>query len=72
MEFIGVSTAFIEAILAQIQIYKLKQDGQYRGGPAYYTEKEIGSKSFAVVFAIVQRLLPCLFLCQVYSLIRLQ
>lgn len=49
MAFIGASTAFIESTLAQI--YKVKQDGQYRGGPAYYIEKGIGSKWFAFLFA---------------------
>ncbi|KUP06370.1 sodium:alanine symporter [Bacillus coahuilensis p1.1.43] len=48
--FIGASSAFIESTLAQI--YKVKQDGQYRGGPAYYIEKGIGWKWFAVLFAI--------------------
>ncbi|KMY53197.1 sodium:alanine symporter [Bacillus sp. FJAT-27231] len=47
--FIGASSAFIESTLAQI--YKVKQDGQYRGGPAYYIEKGIGWKWFAVLFA---------------------
>lgn len=48
--FIGASSAFIESTLAQI--YKVKQDGEYRGGPAYYIEKGIGWKWFAVLFAI--------------------
>ncbi|APH06369.1 alanine/glycine:cation symporter family protein [Bacillus weihaiensis] len=48
--FIGASSAFIESTLAQI--YKVKQDGEYRGGPAYYIEKGIGWKWFAVTFAI--------------------
>ncbi|MGE7767805.1 alanine/glycine:cation symporter family protein [Peribacillus sp. NPDC096540] len=47
--FIGASSAFVESTLAQI--YKVKQDGQYRGGPAYYIEKGIGWKWFAVLFA---------------------
>lgn len=47
--FIGASSAFIESTLAQI--YKVKQDGQYRGGPAYYIEKGMGSKWFAALFA---------------------
>ncbi len=47
--FIGASSAFIESTLAQI--YKVKQDGQYRGGPAYFIEKGIGWKWFAVLFA---------------------
>lgn len=40
--FIGASSAFIESTLAQI--YKVKQNGQYRGGPAYYIEKGTGMK----------------------------
>ena len=39
----------MESTLAQI--YKVKQDGQYRGGPAYYIEKGMGVKWFAVLFA---------------------
>ncbi len=49
--FIGASSAFIESTLAQI--YKVKQDGQYRGGPAYYIEKGIGWKWYARLFAVV-------------------
>jgi AGCS family alanine or glycine:cation symporter len=48
--FIGASSAFIESTLAQM--YKVKQDGQYRGGPAYYIEKGIGWKWYAVLFAV--------------------
>ncbi|MGE7593727.1 alanine/glycine:cation symporter family protein [Peribacillus frigoritolerans] len=47
--FIGAASAFVESTLAQI--YKVKQDGQYRGGPAYYIEKGMGVKWFAVLFA---------------------
>ena len=48
--FIGAGSAFVESTLAQI--YKVKKDGQYRGGPAYYIEKGIGIKWYAVLFAI--------------------
>ncbi|MCA1035527.1 MULTISPECIES: sodium:alanine symporter family protein [Bacillus] len=48
--FIGAGSAFVESTLAQI--YKVKQDGLYRGGPAYYIEKGIGIKWFAVLFAV--------------------
>lgn len=48
--FIGAASAFVESTLAQI--YKQKEDGQYRGGPAYYIEKGMGIKWFAVLFAI--------------------
>lgn len=50
MAFIGAGSAFIESTLAQI--YKVKQNGQYRGGPAYYIEKGIGVKWFAVLFSV--------------------
>lgn len=48
--FIGASSAFVESTLAQI--YKVKQDGQYRGGPAYFIERGIGWKWFGMLFAI--------------------
>ncbi|KON85265.1 alanine/glycine:cation symporter family protein [Rossellomorea marisflavi] len=48
--FIGSASAFIESTLAQI--YKEKRDGEYRGGPAYYIEKGIGWKWYAVLFSI--------------------
>ncbi|AIM16195.1 MULTISPECIES: sodium:alanine symporter family protein [Neobacillus] len=48
--FIGASAAFVESTLAQI--YKEKQDGEYRGGPAFYIEKGLGWKWFAVIFAV--------------------
>ncbi|TXK49254.1 alanine:cation symporter family protein [Pontibacter qinzhouensis] len=48
--FLGSASAFIEATLGQI--FKQVQDGQYRGGPAYYIEKGLGMKWYAVVFAL--------------------
>ncbi|RWR06262.1 alanine/glycine:cation symporter family protein [Siminovitchia fortis] len=48
--FLGASTAYVESTLAQI--YKVKQDGEYRGGPAYYIEKGMGKKWYAVIFAV--------------------
>lgn len=48
--FVGAASAYVESTLAQI--YKEKQEGQYRGGPAYYIEKGLGIKWYAVVFAI--------------------
>ena len=48
--FLGAATAYIESTLAQI--YKEDQDGQYRGGPAYYLEKLTGQKWYAWIFAI--------------------
>ncbi|GHD72556.1 alanine/glycine:cation symporter family protein [Vogesella fluminis] len=48
--FLGASSAFVESTLGQI--YKEKINGEYRGGPAFYIEKGLGMKSFAIVFAI--------------------
>ncbi len=47
---LGAATAFIEATLAQI--YKEVDEGEYRGGPAYYIEKAMGQKWYAAIFAI--------------------
>jgi len=52
MALLGASTSYIECTLAQI--YKQKDNqGQYRGGPAYYIEKAMGQKWYAVTFALV-------------------
>jgi AGCS family alanine or glycine:cation symporter len=48
--FFGASTAYIESTLGQI--YKEEQDGEYRGGPAYYFEKAMGVKWYAWFFAL--------------------
>lgn len=48
--FLGASTSYVECTLAQI--YKQKdKDSHYRGGPAYYIEKAMGQKWFALLFA---------------------
>ncbi len=51
MAFLGSASGFVEATLGQV--YKSKQDGQFRGGPAYYIEKGLKLKWYAVLFAIV-------------------
>ena len=52
MAFLGASTSYVEATLAQI--YKEKdEEGKYRGGPAYYIEKGLGMKWYAWAFTIV-------------------
>ena len=48
--FLGASTAYVESALGQI--YKEVDEGQYRGGPAYYIEKAMGQKWYAWVFAL--------------------
>ena len=51
MGFLGASTSYIECTLAQI--YKTKDaEGRYRGGPAYYIEKAMGMKWYALAFAV--------------------
>src|SRR5690554_1191840 len=44
--FLGASTAYAESTLGQI--YKVEENGQYRGGPAYYFEKALGQKWLAI------------------------
>ncbi|MFD2513316.1 alanine/glycine:cation symporter family protein [Pontibacter locisalis] len=63
--FLGSSSAFIEATLGQI--YKETKDGQYRGGPAFYIEKGLGVKWYAVVFAVATIISMALFLPGVQS-----
>jgi len=48
--FLGAATAYIESALGQI--YKEEDEGQYRGGPAYYIEKAMGQKWYAWIFAV--------------------
>lgn len=63
--FLGASSAFIEATLGQL--YKTTKDGQYRGGPAFYIEKGLGKKRYAILFAITTLLSTALFLPGVQS-----
>ena len=48
--FLGSATAYIESTLGQI--YKEVDEGQYRGGPAYYIEKAMGQTWYAWIFAV--------------------
>jgi AGCS family alanine or glycine:cation symporter len=48
--FLGAATAYIESALGQI--YKEVDEGQYRGGPAFYIEKAMGQTWYAWIFAI--------------------
>jgi AGCS family alanine or glycine:cation symporter len=49
--FLGASTAYVESTLGQI--YKEKVEGHYRGGPAYYIEKGLNVRWYALLFAFV-------------------
>jgi len=63
--FLGSASAYVEATLGQI--YKEVKDGQYRGGPAFYIEKGLGVKWYAVAFAVVTILSTALFMPGVQS-----
>lgn len=63
--FLGSASAFIEATLGQI--YKQVNNGQYRGGPAFYIEKGLGIKWYAIVFAVSTILSTAFFLPGVQS-----
>lgn len=63
--FLGSASAFIEATLGQI--YKQVKDGQYRGGPAFYIEKGLGLKWYAVIFSLATILSTTFFLPGVQS-----
>lgn len=64
MALIGGASAFIESTLAQV--YKVKEDGQYRGGPSYYMERALGKRWMGVLFSIL------LILCFAYGFNGLQ
>jgi len=49
--FLGSASAIVEATLGQM--YKEVNDGEYRGGPAFYILHGLRSKAFAWTFAIV-------------------
>ncbi|KAF3996861.1 alanine:cation symporter family protein [Glaciimonas immobilis] len=48
---LGMSSAFVEATLAQI--FKVRsEDGGFRGGPSYYIQIGLRSRIFGIVFAL--------------------
>jgi AGCS family alanine or glycine:cation symporter len=63
--FLGSASAFIEATLGQV--YKQVNNGQYRGGPAYYIERGLGIKWYAVLFAVATVASTAMFLPGVQS-----
>lgn len=49
---LGSASAFVEATLAQL--FKIKNpQGGFRGGPAYYIQKGLGCRWWAVLFAVL-------------------
>jgi len=49
--FLGSGSAFVESTLGQI--FKRKERGEYRGGPAFYIEKGFKNKKIGKIYAIV-------------------
>jgi AGCS family alanine or glycine:cation symporter len=47
--FLGAGSAFVESTLGQI--FKRKEHGEYRGGPAYYIEKGFKNKNIGKAYA---------------------
>lgn len=50
MALLAASNAYIECTLAQL--FKVRGKDSYIGGPAYYIEKGLGKRWFAVIFAL--------------------
>ncbi|SDO00448.1 alanine/glycine:cation symporter family protein [Alkalicoccus daliensis] len=48
---IGAATGFVESTLAQI--YKVKDKDGFRGGPAYYMQRGLGSRGMGILFAVL-------------------
>jgi len=51
MAFIGGASSFIESSLAQL--FKTRDRGSFRGGPAYYMERGLGARWMGIVFAAI-------------------
>lgn len=51
MALINGATSFTEATLAQL--FKRRAPQGFRGGPAYYMEKGVGSRTLGIVYAVV-------------------
>ncbi|MCC8108643.1 MAG: alanine:cation symporter family protein, partial [Planctomycetes bacterium] len=61
---VGGASAFVESTLAQI--YKRRDGDHFRGGPAYYIQNALGSRTLGVVFSLF------LILCFAYGFNPLQ
>ncbi|MBQ9929112.1 MAG: alanine:cation symporter family protein [Lachnospiraceae bacterium] len=64
MALIGGASAFVESTLAQI--YKVRENGQFRGGPSYYMERALGKRWVGVLFSVL------LIICFAYGFNGLQ
>lgn len=48
---LGSASAFVESTLAQL--FKVKGKNSFKGGPAYYIQKGLGKRWWAIIFAIL-------------------
>ena len=48
---LGSASAFVESTLAQL--YKVRGEKSFKGGPAYYIQKGLGKRWWAVIFAVL-------------------
>ena len=64
MALVGGASAFIESMLAQV--YKVRVDGQFRGGPSYYMERALGKRWMGILFSVL------LIICFAYGFNGLQ
>lgn len=48
---LGAASAFVESTLAQL--FKVKGEKSFMGGPAYYIQKGLGSRPWAICFAVL-------------------
>ena len=64
MAVIGGASAFVESTLAQI--YKVRQNGQFRGGPSYYMERAPKKRWLGILFSVL------LIICFAYGFNGLQ
>ncbi len=56
---ISTGIAFAENTLGQV--YKIRQDGQYRGGPYYYLERAMNMKWLGIIYAALITVSMCVF-----------
>lgn len=63
--FLGSASAFVESTLAQI--YKTEKNGLYCGGPAFYIQRGLNNKTYALLFSIVTIISCSLFLPSIQS-----
>lgn len=64
MALVGGASAFIESTLAQL--YKVRENGQFRGGPSYYMERALGKRWMGILFSVL------LIICFAYGFNGLQ